>query len=112
MPNRNHILNESRGIRLSYDLAVQAVEACACKWVIKGRTIRNLTPDEAKVARKEQAERALSDRTPFELPKLIFTPPEYAQAATRNELRVARDADRFMVRAWVKEGLEQAGARI
>lgn len=110
MPNRPLVLNESRGIRLSYDLAVQAVEACACKWVKEGRIIRNLTRDEAIAARNEQARVAhLRERTPVELPRVVFKPPEYAQAATRQELRIAADADKFMISAWVRQGIAQAG---
>ena len=92
--NKNTRVIHQRGFSLKLNQALKGIENCAFGWVKYGESIRDLTPAEAITARNGRA-RLLEPLPSAEIPGLIFEPPINAQAATRQEYRLANEANLF-----------------
>ena len=105
MSQDTRILNITRNFRLKRNQALRAIEQCACAWVEVNVSVRDLTIAESIQARNKQAaERELLDAS--ELPDITFKPPIGAEAAYRQERRLAYDG-RTIYAAYQKA--QQAG---
>lgn len=88
------VLNVTRGIYLNQRMALIAIEVCSAAWVIEGRTIRDVTAEEAIALRNAQAARC--ERLAYvELPWLRYEPSAADTEGYRREQSLARSADRF-----------------
>jgi hypothetical protein len=98
MSNNTRVLHAIRGFTLKHSQVLKGIEKCALCWVEFGKTFRDLTPAEAILARNQQAK----EREPLafaELPHLVYRPTEMNQAGHRQELRLAKAANRFAEQA-------------
>lgn len=109
MAAHTRVLNVTRNCWMKQSQALRAIENCAYAWEEFGVSIRALTVAEAIAARNEQARlsigliywvegkdgKMIAKPYSAEIPGVVFQPPARAEAATRNELRLAWEANRF-----------------
>ena len=91
---KNTRIFHTRGFTLKAKQAEKAVADGAAVWVEYGVSIRQATIAESIAARNKQA----SEREPIadaELAGLIFQPPTRALESTRNERKLAWEANKF-----------------
>jgi hypothetical protein len=92
MPKSHRIHNITRDVWPKYSQALNAVDCCACAWVVEGVSIRDLTLAESIAARNVQA------KTREELPaaegrRLIYEPCPNGVVATRLGWQLIKQAN-------------------
>ena len=100
---RLRILNQTNGYEYKLGRVERAIEECSVAWVEVGVSVRNLTYAEAIVARSEQVKVSVKLallREPLpsaEIPDVLYEPSFYGTLATRNESRLIREANYFVM---------------
>ena len=98
MASNSKILNVTTNRYVKRNQALGRVAECISIWVEEGVSIRDLTLREMVAARSVQA-RMNEPVAGIEIPGIIFQPPEYAMAATREELDLADWANGYLAHA-------------
>jgi hypothetical protein len=94
----NTRISHTRGFTLKYKQAAKAVAEGSAVWVVYGESIRQASFAESVAARNKQA----AEREPLadaEIAGLTFQPPARCAESTRNEMRLAWEANKFFAEA-------------
>lgn len=94
MSNNKRCFHAIRGFAMKFKDVERGIEQCALAWVVKGESFRDLTPQEAIIARNTQAR----FREPLgyaEIPGIHFELREGELSATNREMLLAYEAQAF-----------------
>lgn len=92
------VLNLSKNYFMSRKQAERGVENCAFAWAEYGKTVRALTLAESIAARNQQSAMRIPLPSP-ELPGIVFQPPATAPESSRQSMKIAYEAQRFVAEA-------------